>query len=835
MRVLKFGGTSVANAERITHVANIVQTKLQENTLLVVVSAMAGITDTLESLLSLVEQQAMYADANRDYAAVEKLTAAFEQPHQQAITELSERFSTINTEHLNQHLAFLASELKRQITATLAIGICPEKVKAELIGFGEQMTVQLLNETLVAQQIESRAIDSRDYIITRTGYNQSKPNLSVSYRNIAELVRDDRTVTVAGGFIAKNALGESTTLGRNGSDFSAAIFAAGINAKALEIWTDVDGVFSADPRVVADAQKVPHLTYEEAKKLSLFGAKVLHPTTIEPVSSAKIPLFIRNTGNPEGEGTYIFGDESDSEMPIRGVSSVDNIAMIRISMNTAQNLSSVNSRVFHIISKLEIPVALLAKTTSTFEVDLCFRQADVDEAYNTLCKEFTLEIKANIIDINDPVEGLSLISIVGNNLRAKPGIGRTFFNAFSEANINVHTTVQGIDELTMSAVVSSKDCKLAVKMVHKAFFNPRYRVALYIVGSGLVSSALISQIKARRDALLEENIRLDVCGISNSKTLLENIKGLDLDNWQEKLQEKSTQEDPEDTIPTIERILNHIHRFNNNHAILVDCTASEEISLRYEDVLNHGVSVVTANKQANTMSYDYYQNLRNTAWSNQVFFAYETNVGAGLPIIDTLQRLIRSGDDLVKFEGILSGSLSAIFGLLEEGYSFSQAVNRARDAGFTEPDPRDDLSGLDVARKLLIISRECGGKEEIDNVELKSLLPEDFDSTGSVDEFMERLPQVDGYFSDWQATLSEQGKRLRCVGSITKDGLKVGLQEVDEHHPLFSVKGGENAFAFTTRFYQPTPLVIRGYGAGAQVTGAGVFGDVLKMLDKVSF
>ena len=623
-----------------------------------------------------------------------------------------------------------------------------------------------------------------------------------------------------GGFFAADRQGKTTTLGRGGSDFSAAIMAAGLAADRLEIWTDVDGVFSADPSSVADAFVLDQMSYEEAMELAFFGAKVLHPRTIAPVVGKSIPTVIRNTFNLAAAGTRIHRGAPASAV-IRGISSLSNVSMIDVSGAGLRDTLGIAGRVFQAMAVAGISVVLITQASSEYSINFCVPSQLAAKAAATLTAELELEIGAGQVNPIEVMDDLAVVSIVGETMRRQRGVARTFFSALASVGINIVAIAQGFSERNISVVVSAADEVRAVRITHQFFFDTDQPVDLLVVGLGAVGAELLDQIRGQAAALAEQGVRVRLLGIGNSRKMVMAPDGLSLEGWRDALESSPVPFD-------LPELLSFVRSVRPLNPVFVDCTSDSDIAGAYLQIFEAGMHVVTPNKKANSGSLAFYRALRQTANRHQRKFFYQTNVGGGLPVIDTLKNLLNSGDRLRSFEGILSGSLSFILGLLEEGVSFSVAVSTARDKGFTEPDPRDDLSGMDVARKVLIVARENGKEIDLADVVVEPLLPESFDASGDVAAFMDRLVDLDGPYRKRLEALLQHGKKLRYVGIIEGDRCRVGFSEIDRDHPLAAVKGGENAMSFLTDRYHPIPLVVRGYGAGPAVTAAGVFAEVLK-------
>lgn len=813
MRVLKFGGTSVANAERVLNVADIAEKKREQGQVALVLSAPAKITNYL---VAMIEKTAEGEDPLTQVREAEQIFANL-------LQGLREKQPGFDYERLKDKVEREFAEIKHILHGISLLGQCPDSINAAMICRGEKLSIAIMGSVLQARGYNVTVIDPVKNLLAQGHYLESTVDIPESTRRILELnIAKDDMILMA-GFTAGNEKNELVVLGRNGSDYSAAVLAACLRAECCEIWTDVDGVYTCDPRLVPDARLLKGMSYQEAMELSYFGAKVLHPRTIAPIAQFQIPCLIKNTGNPDAPGTLIGDGQKDDSTPVKGITNLNNMAMINVSGPGMKGLVGMAARVFSVMSRAGISVVLITQSSSEYSISFCVPQKELMRAQKALSDEFYLELKDGVLDPLDIMENVAIISVVGDGMRTLKGISARFFSALTRGNINIVAIAQGSSERSISAVIANDSATNAVRLCHQMLFNTNQIVEVFIVGVGGVGNALIEQIHRQQAWLKNKHIDLRVCGIANSRAMLTDMQGIDLDNWQQELKEAK---EPFSFSQLI-RLEKEYHFLN---PVIVDCTSNEEIAQQYANFLQNGFNVVTPNKKANTLSMDYYYQIRQAAEASRRKFLYDTNVGAGLPVIENLQNLLNAGDELVQFNGILSGSLSYIFGQLDEGKSLSEATLSAKDKGFTEPDPRDDLSGMDVARKLLILAREAGYKLELSDIDVEPVLPVSFDSSGDVASFLNRLPQVDVEFDAKVEEAQKAGKVLRYVGIINEGKCQVKIMAVDANDPLFKVKNGENALAFYTRYYQPIPLVLRGYGAGNDVTAAGVFADVLRTL-----
>lgn len=804
MKILKFGGTSVGSEENIKRIGSILHN--QTDSMIVVVSALGGVTD---QLLSIAKKAAAGVDPE------EELTAVWNR-HEKMCNGLLKKEVTAQT------LTSLKSqfdELERIVQGINLIGELTTKTLDKVLGFGERMSSIIISAFLNVQ-----LLDSSELIRTDSFFGKANVDFDKTYPLIREACKSMNHLAVAPGFISSSEDGTMTTLGRGGSDYTAAIFAAALDASKLEIWTDVDGFMTADPRVISKAYTIPMLTYSEAMELSHFGAKVIYPPTILPVYQKGIPIQIKNTMNPDAEGTSISQTVNVSkDHPIKGISSISGITLFTVQGLGMVGVTGISMRLFGALAKEEINVILISQASSENSISFAIDSNYADTAYKALSAEFEREISSGRINKLFLENDLSIVAIVGENMKHSAGIAGKLFQTIGKNGINVIAIAQGASEQNISWVVKKADLRKTLNVVHEAFFlSPYVELNIFLIGVGTVGRDLLSQISLQQEKLKNEHrLLLRLAGVANSTKMIFDREGINPSEL------KSLMDTPNDKT----ELTNFCHtmvEMNMFNSVFVDCTADARVAEHYHFVLDNYISVVAANKIAASSEYKRYRDLKELAAKNSVKFLFETNVGAGLPLISTINDLMRSGDRIVRIEAVLSGTLNFIFNTLSCDIPFSKAVMMAKEKGYSEPDPRIDLSGIDVIRKIVILARESGYAIEKEDVINIPFVPQEyFDST--IEEFWSKIPEMDESFEKERIILEKSKKKWRYVAVMDQGSASVSLQNVDPGHPFYDLEGSNNIVLVTSERYNEYPMQIKGYGAGAAVTAAGVFADLIKV------
>ena len=810
MKVLKFGGTSVGTVNSLTNVKRIVEEIPGRK--VVVVSALGGITDLLIATARLaVADDIAYLDS---YARiVERHIAVID-----GVVPESRRDATLAM------VKMMLDELGNIFKGVMLLHDLSPRALDIIVSYGER-----LSSVIVSNAIKGAThFDSRTFIRTKEGpHGANVLDSELTNRLIEEKVcAYEWDTAVMGGFLATDAKGEVTNLGRGGSDYTAAIMAAALDADILEIWTDVDGFMTADPRVIDTAYVIDELTYTEAMELCNFGAKVIYPPTIYPVYHKNIPILVKNTFNPSAPGTRISNEpphRKPSDKAIKGISSINDTCLVTITSLCMVGVIGVNSRIFNALTAKGVSVFLVSQAASENNTTIAVRNADADLAVRTLREEFATELATGMFNDVVAERDLATVAVVGENMKHTTGLAGKLFNTVGRNGINVIACAQGASETNISFVIERKSLRKALNVIHDSFFLSECQVLnLFLIGVGNVGRSLMQQISKQKEKLLrEKNLRINVVGIASSKRGVFNRDGLDVADWRRLLDEEGI-----DVTPDI--IRREVLNMNIFNSVFVDCTASADVAALYKDLLSHNVNVVAANKIAASGDYDVYKELKETARRKDVKYLFETNVGAGLPIINTINSLINSGDKILKIEAVVSGTLNYIFNVLAADVPLSRAVVMAKEAGYTEPDPRIDLSGKDVIRKLVILAREAGYEVSQEDVEKNLFIPEEM-LAGEADEFISKVASLDEEFEKMRGDAEAAHRHFRFVASFDNGHLSVGLRSVDSDHPFYNLAGSNNVILLTTDRYMEYPMVIKGYGAGAEVTAAGVFADIISI------
>ena len=808
MKVLKFGGTSVGSVKSILSLKQIVENEAKKQPVVIVVSALGGITDKL------IATSKLAVAGDEEWKT--EFDAMVDRHHKMIDTIITD---TKAREDLFIKVDALLDQLRSIYFGVFLIHDLSEKTSDAIVSYGERLS-SLIASTLVKG---SKWYDSREFIKTVDKNGKHVLDAELTTELVVKTFSELPRISLVPGFISSDRDSkEITNLGRGGSDYTAAIIAAALNAEVLEIWTDVDGFMTADPKVIKTAYTINELSYIEAMELCNFGAKVIYPPTIYPVCVKNIPIRVKNTFNPESDGTIIKQKIENNLKPIKGISSISGTTLITVTGLSMVGVIGVNRRIFTALAQQGISVFLVSQASSENSTSIGVRDQDAEKAVNVLDNEFAKEIETGAMFPMHAESGLATIAIVGENMKHTPGIAGKLFGTLGRSGISVIACAQGASETNISFVIDGKYLRKSLNVLHDSFFLSEYKVLnLFICGVGTVGSKLIEQIRSQYEELKEHSrLKLNVVGIASSHNAIFCREGLDLDNYREQLQasEPSSPEKLRDTILSM----------NIFNSVFVDCTASKDVALLYQSFMEHNVSVIAANKIAASSKYEDYLKLKTTAMMRGVKFRFETNVGAGLPIIGTINDLCNSGDKILRIEAVLSGTLNFIFNAISAEVPFSETVRLAKEQGYSEPDPRIDLSGTDVVRKLIILAREAGYRVEQEDVEKHLFVPEEY-FQGSLEDFWKNLPALDADFEARRKELEAEGKRWRFVATMDGGKVNVALKTVDRNHPFYNLEGSNNIVLLTTERYKEYPMQIQGYGAGASVTAAGVFANIMSI------
>lgn len=810
MHVLKFGGTSVGSATNINSVISILNTYAKNSAVVCVVSAVGGITDKLLNAGTLA-QQGSHAFVD-EFELIKKI-------HFEIFSELNPAQKNNPNPYLEEQL----SHLKKLLEGIFLINEQSPKTSDKLVSFGELLSSFIITETMCNRGIDVVRKNSQELIVTNANFTKAEVNYEVTNANIRNYFKKPHAITILPGFVSKSEDGEFTTLGRGGSDYTAAIVAAALEVAQLEIWTDVSGMFTANPKLVKQAFPIERLSYQEAMELSHFGAKVLYPPTVQPALNLNIPILIKNTLQPETVGTLITNHVNNNKNSVSGISNIDNIALLTLQGNGMVGIPGFSKRLFETLAQEKINVIFITQASS--EHSICFGVATNDalQSANAINKTFEYEISLRKLDAIMVETGLSIIALVGDNMKNHQGISGKMFSSLGKNNINVRAIAQGASERNISAVIAEKDIKKALNALHESFFEQKTKqLNVFITGVGNVGERLILQIHQQRKFLKEQlHINLRVIGLSNSRKMYFDEDGINLNDWKNLLDKGES--------ATLEGFLNKITVLNKRNSIFIDITANKSVAGMYARYLKQSIAVVACNKIAASSNFESYKLLKTLSRKYNVPYLFETNVGAGLPIIDTLNNLIASGDKITSIQAVLSGSLNFVFNNFNDRTKFHDVVKQAQAEGYTEPDPRIDLSGVDVARKILILARESGCEMNLEDINNQSFLTEANLKSDSVDDFYATLIDDEAHFQKLYQMAQSKNCQLKYVAEFNSGKASVGLKEIPQGHPFYNLKGKDNIVMFFTHRYPEQPMIIKGAGAGADVTASGLFADIIRV------
>jgi aspartokinase/homoserine dehydrogenase 1 len=811
MEVLKFGGTSVANAENINKVVAVVKEAVKKDTTVVVVSALGGVTDHLLGAAILA--------ADGDEAYKEKL-AVIEQRHLETVKQL---IPVASQSQLLSLVKKSCNEIEDICNGIFLLRELTPRSKDRIGSYGEWISSQIIAAKFKADGVECTWKDSRELISTNSAFTTAEVDFTITNKQVADFfATSSSSLFILPGFIAADKQGITTTLGRGGSDYTAAILASALHAAVLEIWTDVSGMMTADPRLAANARIIPRISYQEAMELSHFGAKVIYPPTIQPVMGQAIPVWIKNTFAPADEGTLIESVSAKNGNIVRGISSINNIALISLEGSGMIGIPGFSKRLFEALSNEKINVILITQSSSEHSICVGIDNGLAAKAKLAVDTAFANEIALDKVEPLKVEADLSIVALVGENMKSHPGISGRMFSAMGRNGVNIRAIAQGSSEKNISAVISTRDVKKAINVLHEEFFETTYKeVNLFIVGTGNVGAKLLGQLQQQLGYLLRHlHVQVKVVGLSNSRKMLINEEGIELPVWKEKLDAAGKAD--------LGEFVQHIIDRNLRNSVFVDITANDKVAAVYDQLLQKSISVVACNKVAASSAYNSYKKLKDLAGEYNCRFLFETNVGAGLPIIATLNDLVRSGDRVHRIEAVLSGTLNFVFNNYDGTKLFADVVKQAQDEGYTEPDPRLDLSGTDVMRKIMILAREAGQQIEMDDIANNSFMPASC-MQGSVDDFYAAMAKEEAHFKKLYEKANAEGCKLKFVASFKDGKAAVGLQHIDPKHDLYHLYGKDNVVLFYTDRYKEQPMVVKGAGAGAEVTASGVFADIMRV------
>ena len=815
MKIMKFGGSSVGTPESMQQVVNIIEDSVQKEQTIVVVSALGGVTDLLID---------MAATASKGEQSYQEILLLIESKH---INTINKTIPAAMRSDVLTSFKLMLNELEDVLQGVFLTRELTTKTLDFITGFGERFSASVLSEMINQTSLSSVYTDARKLLKTDRNFGNARLLTAESFKNIRSYVAENLSdVIVVTGFIASTEQGESTTLGRGGSDYTASIFGAALQAESIEIWTDVDGLMTADPKKVDRAFSVEATSYEEAMELSHFGAKVIYPPTIQPALKSNIPIRIKNTFKPAHPGTLINSSPQGRRGAIRGISSIDSISLITLKGSGMIGLIGVSARMFSALSAKHINIILITQSSSEHTITVAVMPSDAEEARNAIYHEFSEEFKAELMDEIKVEHNLSVIAVVGDNMRQIPGIAGRVFQSLGRNGINIVAIAQGSSERNISFVVDQKNEKKAMNTLHDAFFLAGVKsVNIYLVGVGLIGNRLLEIIREQKDVFFKNyQIDINLKGLANSREMLLSEKNISLKNWKEQLSDSGS-----DT--NLRGFVDGMKEMNLPNSIFIDCTASSDLQHFYREILASSISVVTPNKLANSSDQTFFNKLQKTANRYNSAFKYETNVGAGLPVIGTLHEMISTGDDIYRIEGVLSGTLSYLFNTYDGTVPFSELVKQAREKGYTEPDPREDLNGHDVGRKLLILARVAGFELEFDDIEIENLVPEQARNAESMEQFFKKLAESDKEFEIQAKSATGDRKKLCYIAAFEEGKATVKLEMIPAGHPFYNLSSTDNIIAIYSANYNENPLVVKGPGAGADVTASGIIADMLRVVN----
>ena len=814
MKVLKFGGSSLSDPDNIQSVCGIILKYAEKDDLVIVASAQAGVTNQLVNITQLIPGKTQEAESilksieERHLSAAKKLLPVSDQPGAMA------------------EIISMCNDLSDIVRGAAMVGEVTLRTRDLILSFGERLSAFLLSRVLKAWGKDVFYCDTRELIRTDSDFGKAKVDFVTTDKLLIEHFKKFKGINIATGFIASSAEGHTTTLGRNGSDYSASIIGASLNAEVIEIWTDTDGVMTADPRYVKEAQTINQLSYNEAMELSHFGAKVIFPASLLPAMAKSIPVLVKNTFNPDHQGTLIFKESKSDNGLIKGITSLEKICLISIEGTGLLGVAGISARIFNVLSRQLISVVLISQASSEHSICIAVMQDDAEKACSLLKNSFIDELGSGEISSVDYECNLSIVAVVGENMRHMPGVAARVFNPLGRNGINIKAISQGSSELNISFVVHSGDLKKTLRILHQSLFNKEIRqLHLYIAGTGSIGGRLLNMIDNHKSYLAKNKINLQICGVTNSRRMIigndsEDPKAINLTG------KNSVKAD-------LHVFVDEILAQNRENSVFIDATASDEPVDYYEKLFKGNVTIVAANKRANSGSMSDYIRLHETAKSRNTSFHYETNVGAGLPVINVIRNLFAGGDKVIKIEAVLSGTMNWLFSKYDGSKPFSELVKIAMENGYTEPDPRDDLSGKDVARKCLILARECGLEMELEDIPVDALMPESSSKCKNINDFLETLREFDPVIKQKYLSAADAGNKMRYVASVENGKATVKLTEADSSNPFFSLQGSENCIILTTNYYSHYPMVIKGPGAGVDVTAAGLLADIVRIAEEV--